>query len=59
MKISEKQLQMLMVLLQDAQKDLRGFFSYDIDARNKLLNDIIKQQDNTPVEIKDETIKNN
>ena len=51
MKISEKQLQMLMVILQDAQKNIVGLFSYDLDTRNKLLNEIINQQDNEIREI--------
>lgn len=55
MKITNKQLQMLMVILQDSQKNLVGFFSYDLETRNKLLNEIINQQDNELVDIK--TIK--
>ena len=51
MKISKKQLQMLMVILQDAQKNVVGFFSYDLDTRNRLLNDIINQQDNELKEV--------
>ena len=50
MRISEKQLQMLMVILQDAQKNIVGLFSYDLETRNKLLNHIINQQD---TELKD------
>ena len=46
---------MLMVILQDSQKNLVGFFSYDLETRNKLLNEIINQQDNELVDIK--TIK--
>jgi ABC-type oligopeptide transport system ATPase subunit len=52
MKITQKQLQMLMVILQDSQKNLVGFFSYDLDTRNKLLNKIINQQDDEIIEIK-------
>ena len=44
MRISEKQLQMLMVILQDAQKNIVGLFSYDLETRNKLLNEIMNQQ---------------
>ncbi len=52
MKITNKQLQMLMVILQDSQKNLIGFFSYDSETRNKLLNEIINQQDDELVDIK-------
>jgi len=52
MKISEKQLQMLMVILQDSQKNVLGLFSYDLEARNRLLNGIIKQQSDELKEIK-------
>ena len=52
MKITEKQLQMLMVILQDSQKNLVGFFSYDLETRNKLLNEIINQQSNEVMDIK-------
>ena len=53
MKITEKQLQMLMVILQDSQKNVQGLFSYDLDARNALLNQIIKQQSDELIDIKD------
>ena len=54
MKITEKQLQQLMVLLQDSQVKMEGIklFSYDLDARNKLLNDIINQQSDKLIDIK-------
>lgn len=45
MKITNRQLQMLMVLLQDSQTDVRGIFSFDLETRNQLLIDIINQQD--------------
>lgn len=51
MKITNKQLQMLMVLLQDSQSDVRGLFSYDLETRNKLLNEIINQQDTELIDI--------
>jgi hypothetical protein len=51
MKITNKQLQMLMVLLQDSQKDVVGLFSYDLETRNKLLNEIINQQNTELIEI--------
>jgi hypothetical protein len=51
MKITSKQLQMLMVLLQDSQKNLVGFFSYDLETRNKLLNEIINQQDTELIDL--------
>lgn len=54
MKITNKQLHMLMILLQDSQKDIRGLFSYDLETRNKLLNEIINQQD---IELMDITTK--
>jgi len=51
MKITNKQLQMLMVLLQDSQADVRGLFSFDLETRNKLLNEIINQQDSELIDI--------
>ena len=51
MKITNKQLQMLMVLLQDSQTDVRGLFSFDLETRNKLLNEIINQQDSELIDI--------
>ena len=51
MKITNKQLQMLMVLLQDCQTDVRGLFSYDLETRNKLLNEIINQQDTELIDL--------
>ena len=51
MKISKKQLQMLMVILQDSQKNIVGLFSYDLDTRNKLLNQIINQQSEELIEV--------
>jgi hypothetical protein len=53
MKISEKQLQMLMVILQDSQKNIVGLFSYDLEARNKLLNAIVNQQSDKLIDIED------
>ena len=53
MKITNKQLQMLMVILQDAQTNIVGLFSYNLDARNKLLNEIINQQSDEIIDIKD------
>ena len=53
MKITARQLQMLMVILQDAQKNVMGLFSYDYDARHKLLNDIIQQQSDKIIDIDD------
>lgn len=52
MKITNKQLQMLMVLLQDSQTDVRDLFSFDLETRNKLLNEIINQQDTELIDIK-------
>lgn len=54
MKITERQLQMLMVTLQDSQKNVVGLFSYDLEARNGLLNEIIKQQSDKLIDVKDE-----
>ena len=54
MKITNKQLQMLMVLLQDSQTDVRGLFSYDLETRNKLLNEIINQQDTELIDLNSE-----
>jgi hypothetical protein len=54
MKITNKQLQMLMVLLQDSQTDVRGLFSYDLETRNKLLNQIINQQDTKLIDLNSE-----
>ena len=51
MKISEKQLQMLMVILQDSQVNLSGFFSYTLETRTQLLNDIINQQDTKLIDV--------
>ena len=51
MKITEKQLQMLMVILQDSQQNIIGVFSYDLETRNRLLNEIINQQSDELVEI--------
>lgn len=51
MKITEKQLQMLMVILQDSQQNIMGVFSYDLKTRNNLLNQIINQQSDDIVEI--------
>ena len=53
MKITEKQLQALMVILQDSQKNIVGLFSFSLDQRNGLLNDILNQQSNELIEIKD------
>ena len=53
MKISEKQLQQLMVILQDSQKNIVGLFSFDLDARNRLLNTILQQQSDELIDIKD------
>lgn len=53
MKISEKQAHMLLVILQDSQKNISGLFSYDLDARNRLLNDIINQQSDKLKEVDD------
>ena len=55
MKITDKQLHMLMVLLQDSQMNIVGAFSYDLKTRNKLLNDIINQQSNDFVEVESNT----
>ena len=52
--ITEKQLQMLMVILQDSQKNVVGLFSYDLDARNNLLNQIIKQQSDELINIRND-----
>jgi len=46
MKITDRQLQMLMVILQDSQINVSGLFSYDLETRRKLLSEIINQQDN-------------
>lgn len=45
---------MLMVLLQDSQKNVVGLFSYDLEARNALLNSIIHQQSDELVDVKDD-----
>jgi len=42
---------MLMVLLQDSQVDVSGLFSFDLETRNKLLNEIINQQDSELIDI--------
>ena len=54
MKITQKQLQILMVILKDSQKNIYGVFSYDLESRNKLLNDIINQQSNEVIDINNE-----
>jgi hypothetical protein len=51
MKITNKQLHMLMVLLQDSQKDIIGFFSYDLETRRNLFNEIINQQDTELIDL--------
>lgn len=52
MKISDKQVHCLLVLLRDSLKmDLIGYFSFPYDTRLEMLNEIINQQDQTPVEI--------
>lgn len=51
MKITNKQLHMLMVLLQDSQTNVVGLFSLDLETRNKLLNEIINQQDTELIDI--------
>ena len=51
MKITNKQLHMLMVLLQDSQKDIIGVFSYDLETRRNLFNDIINQQDTELIDL--------
>jgi|21_taG_2_1085346.scaffolds.fasta_scaffold245195_1 hypothetical protein len=52
MKITEKQLQMLMVILQDSQANIVGFFSYSQKTRSKLLDEIINQQSNEIINLK-------
>jgi len=51
MKITAKQLQKLMVILQDSQMNISGVFSMSLDHRNHLLNEIISQQSDELIEI--------
>jgi hypothetical protein len=57
MKITEKQLQMLMVILQDSQANIVGFFSYSLKTRSKLLDEIINQQSNEIIDLKNSNEK--
>jgi hypothetical protein len=53
MKITEKQLQTLVVILQDSQINISGVFRVSLKNRNQLLNEIINQQSNELIEIED------
>jgi len=48
MKLTERQAQLLLHILQDTLKmNLVGFFSLSMNNRNDLLNEILNQQDGT------------
>ncbi len=48
MKLTERQAQLLLHILQDTLKmNLVGFFSLSVNSRNDLLNEILNQQDGT------------
>ncbi len=48
MKLTERQAQLLLHILQDTLKmNLVGFFSLSVNSRTALLNEIINQQDGT------------
>lgn len=52
MKISEKQLQQLMIILKDTLKhNIIGVFSYDVSDRHRLFNEILEQQSTEPIEV--------
>ena len=48
MKLTERQAQLLLHILQDTLKmNLVGFFSLSVNSRTALLNEILNQQDST------------
>jgi len=54
MKVSEKQLLMLLDILKDSLKISGYFGGYDPQTRIQLVNDLLNQQSNEPKEIEDE-----
>ena len=55
MKVSEKQLLMLMEILKDSLKIRGAFGGYDPQTRLKLVNDLINKQSNELKEIDEKT----
>ena len=56
MKVSEKQLLMLLDILKDSLKISGYFGGYDPQTRIQLVNDLLNQQSNEPKEIEDERL---
>ena len=56
MKVSEKQLLMLLDILKDSLKISGYFGGYDPQTRLQLVNDLLNQQSNEPKEIEDERL---